>query len=282
MEVITKVDEFLKLRSKYNFSTRVGFVPTMGALHEGHLSLIDEMVGECDFRVVSIFVNPMQFDERADFDKYPRDLDQDLKILRSKNIDAVFVPEVDEIYPFGKNGFEFVLPDRFKGKMCASSREGHFEGVCSVIVKLFNIVRPNFVYFGQKDYLQAKIVESLIEDMFLNCVINVLPTVRDKNDVALSSRNSLLSDDEMKDAEALIRCLNFVDRLIRNGETDTEGLLKLSRDFLKSFEKFELEYLEFYDAVGLRRLENVMDAQARLIAIAGRIGKVRLIDNKIL
>lgn len=259
---------------------KVGLVPTMGALHEGHLSLIKKSVETCDKTVVSVFVNPIQFGPSEDLDKYPKTLDEDLELCKKAQADIVFAPTPKEMYGEGNilsNDFlTYVVPPFFYvDKLCGKSRVGHFDGVCTVVTKLFNIVQPDFAFFGQKDAQQLIIIKKMVQDLNIPIEIISCPIVRDENGLALSSRNKYLTDEGKKEALVLNKILTNIKACYNKGITDAEALRETAFGFLN--EHHELEYLEFVDK---ENLENKSTADANtLVLTAIKVDNVRLIDN---
>lgn len=258
---------------------KIGLVPTMGALHDGHLSLIRKSVETCDKTVVSIFVNPTQFGPSEDLEKYPRTLEADLKMCEENGVDLVFYPSVEEMYGEGQNTndfFTYVVPPFFyTNKLCGKSRIGHFDGVCTVVAKLFNIVQPDYAFFGQKDAQQLVIIKKMAKDLNIPVQIVSCPIIREENGLALSSRNKYLSETDKQEALALNKILTNIKLCYNKGITDVKALSETAFAFLN--EHHELEYLEFVDR---STLENKMVADDdTLILIAVRINNVRLIDN---
>lgn len=259
---------------------KIGLVPTMGALHEGHLSLIKKSVDTCDKTVVSIFVNPTQFGPSEDLDKYPRTLEADLKMCDEAGVDLVFAPSTTEIYGEGNilsNDFlTYVVPPFFYvDKLCAKSRPGHFDGVCTVVAKLFNIVQPDFAFFGQKDAQQLVIIKKMVRDLNFPLEIASCPIVRDENGLALSSRNKYLSPEMKKEALVLNKILTNIKLCYNKGVNDVRSLTETAYGFLN--EHHELEYLEFVDKDTLETKSVADDSTMVLIAV--KIDNVRLIDN---
>ena len=259
----------------------VGLVPTMGALHAGHLSLIKKAKETCDKVVVSDFVNPIQFGPSEDFDKYPRTLDADVKLCEEEGVDIVFAPSADEMY--GGNNIRlsndiltYVCPPFFYvNTLCGKSRTGHFDGVCTVVLKLFNIVQPDYAFFGQKDAQQVIIIKKMVKD--LNVPINIIqcPIIREESGLALSSRNKYLTEQGKKDALVLSKILNNIKTCYNRGITDVSALKEAAYSFLT--DKHDMEYLEIVDR---DTLENKTKADDNSIAlIACRVENVRLIDN---
>ncbi len=258
----------------------IGLVPTMGALHEGHLSLIKKSVETCDKTIVSIFVNPIQFGPSEDLEKYPKTIDADLELCKNAGVDLVFSPSPSEMYGEGhilSNDFlTYVVPPYFyTDKLCAKSRIGHFDGVCTVVMKLFNIVQPDYAVFGQKDAQQLIVIKKMVKDLDIPIEIISCPIVRDKNGLALSSRNQYLSEDGKKYSLALNKILVNIKACYKKGITDTKSLVETALVFLNNHH--ELEYLEFVDKNTLEN-KTVADGDT-LVLIAVRVDNVRLIDN---
>ena len=261
----------------------VGLVPTMGALHNGHLSLIKKAVEKCDRVVVSVFVNPIQFCPGEDLDKYPRTLDADNKMCEDAGVNIVFAPSPNEMYGQGQmrtNDFlTYVIPPFFYvNKLCGKSRVGHFDGVCTVVNKLFNIVQPDFAFFGQKDAQQLIIIKKMVKDLNIPVEIIPCPIVREESGLALSSRNKYLSEEDKKEALVLSKILNNINSCYKNGVTDVEALKETAYNFLN--EHHELEYLEFMNQEDLEEVTKA-DNNTRVF-IACKVGGVRLIDNILL
>jgi pantoate--beta-alanine ligase len=276
IKIFTKsadLQAFSKNTKKHNL--RVGFVPTMGALHEGHLSLIKESRRKCDVTVCSIFVNPTQFSNPDDLKNYPRMPDQDLALLEGAGCDVAFVPEVNEVYhneiryTFDFNGIDNLL----EGK----SRPGHFEGVARVLSQLFRIVEPDFAFFGEKDYQQVLIVRKLVEQLRLPLTVVSHPIVRESDFLAMSSRNKLLNKKERAVAAAVPRILQAAARKVA-GNQITEAK-KFAESEISRIHGARLDYLEISDPQTLRPLKEVVPGQAFVVLIAVYVGQVRLIDN---
>lgn len=258
----------------------IGLVPTMGALHAGHKSLIEKSVEKCDRTVVSVFVNPIQFCPGEDLEKYPRTLDTDNKLCDEIGADIVFAPSPKEMYGEGhilSNDFlTYVIPPYFYvNKLCGKSRVGHFDGVCTVVNKLFNIVQPDFAFFGQKDAQQLVIIKKMVKDLNIPVEIVPCPIVREESGLALSSRNKYLSDEAKIDALALSKILFNIKACYDKGIKDIEALKETAYSYLN--EHHNLEYLEFLDADTLDE-KSTADSSTRVF-IAVKIGNVRLIDN---
>ena len=258
----------------------VGLVPTMGALHAGHLSLIKKAKEACDKVVVSDFVNPIQFGPSEDFDKYPRTLEEDVKLCDKEGVDIVFAPSAAEMYGDGQrlsnDTLTYVCPPFFYvNTLCGKSRTGHFDGVCTVVLKLFNIVQPDYGFFGQKDAQQVIIIKKMVKDLNVPVEIVQCPIVREDSGLALSSRNKYLSEEGKKEALVLSRILNNIKTCYKKGIMEVSALKETAYDFLT--EKHEMEYLEIVDK---NTLEDKVKADNNSIAlIACRVENVRLIDN---
>ncbi len=258
----------------------VGLVPTMGALHNGHLSLIKKAKETCDKVVVSDFVNPIQFGPSEDFDKYPRTLEADMDLCNKEGVDIVFAPSADEMYGEGQrlsnDTLTYVCPPFFYvNTLCGKSRTGHFDGVCTVVLKLFNIVQPDYAFFGQKDAQQVIIIKKMVNDLNVPIKIIQCPIVREESGLALSSRNKYLTEQGKKDALVLSKILNNIKSCYKKGITDVSALKETAYNFLT--EKHDLEYIEIVDKY---TLEDKIKADDNSIAlIACRVENVRLIDN---
>ena len=279
--LLNKIEEVKKnIRDWKKEGLTIGLVPTMGALHAGHLSLIKKAKATCDKVVVSVFINPIQFGPSEDFDKYPRTLEADEKLCKENGVDIVFAPVPKEMY--GDEGrlsndiLTYVCPPFFYvNKLCGKTRVGHFDGVCTVVLKLFNIVQPDYAFFGQKDAQQVIIVKKMVRDLNVPVKIIQCPIVREESGLALSSRNKYLTEEGKKDALVLSKILNNIKACYKKGITDVAALKETSYAYLS--EKHDLEYLEFVDR------ENLEDKTAAddntIVLIACRVENVRLIDN---
>jgi pantoate--beta-alanine ligase len=257
----------------------IGLVPTMGALHEGHLSLVREARRMCDIVVVSVFVNPAQFGPGEDFERYPRDLTKDTALLTDYNVDYIFAPPVDEIYPKGFSTYVNVegLSEQLEG----ASRPGHFRGVATVVTILLNTVRPDFAFFGQKDAQQALVIRRLVKDLAFDTEIVILPIVREDSGLAISSRNLYLTPDEQNSATVIHRALGQAKKAYKEGERSAGKLAEIIRTTVESEPRARLDYVTVSDAETLERIDKI-DERPTLIAVAAYIGKTRLIDNTIL
>jgi len=257
---------------------RIGFVPTMGALHEGHLSLVRDAKTRGDRLVVSIFVNPTQFAPAEDFAAYPRNFDRDSGLLEAEAIDVLFHPAAEDIYPPGSQTHVEVA--KLSKLLCGAQRPDHFRGVATVVTKLFNVVRPHVAVFGEKDYQQLQIIRRLVRDLFLDIEIVGLPIVRDSDGVAMSSRNAYLNAEERKAARCLSRSLRRAECLIRQGEASAKPIAEAVIAELQSEPLAVIEYVTISDVETLEQIERIRDAA--VLALAVRVGKTRLIDNQVL
>jgi pantoate--beta-alanine ligase len=255
----------------------LGLVPTMGYFHEGHLSLMRAARTESETVVVSLFVNPAQFGPNEDLDSYPRDEERDLELAETEGADVVFAPSVEEIYP---DGFaSAVRVGRLTETLDGIARPGHFDGVTTVVTKLFNIVQPDVAYFGQKDAQQALVIRKLVTDLNMPVRIEVCPTVREPDGLAMSSRNAYLSDEERQRALGLSRALRAAEQAVEHGQVDAAAVLAAARRELDEA-GIEPEYLELRSATDLTPAERVNGST--LLAVAARVGRARLIDNTML
>ncbi|MCE1229274.1 MAG: pantoate--beta-alanine ligase [Firmicutes bacterium] len=278
MRIVRTIPELRALlKALREGGSRIGFVPTMGYLHEGHASLIRQSTARCDHTVVSIFVNPTQFGPAEDLAKYPRDLERDQVLCQKHGATVLFLPEPSEIYPTGFS--TFVEPGELGQVLCGAFRPGHFRGVATVVTKLFNIVQPDLAFFGQKDLQQTVVIRRVVRDLNLPVDIVVAPTVREADGLALSSRNAYLSPEDRQRATALSRGLLAADAAFRAGEQSVAALLALAQKELGEVD--ELQYLELVDA---HTLERTADPIARTVAlcVAAKVGTTRLIDNVLL
>jgi pantoate--beta-alanine ligase len=257
----------------------VGLVPTMGALHEGHLSLVREARRMCDVVVVSVFVNPTQFGPGEDFEHYPRDLTKDTALLTDYNVDYIFAPKIEEMYPKGFSSYVNVegLSEQLEG----ASRPGHFRGVATVVTILLNTVRPDFAFFGQKDAQQALVIRRLVKDLAFDTEVVILPIVREDTGLAISSRNLYLNAEEQASAAVIHRALVQAKNTFKEGERSAARIADVVRSTIESEPRARLDYVAIADAETLDPLERV-EERPTLIAVAAYIGKTRLIDNVIL
>ena len=253
----------------------IGFVPTMGALHIGHISLIEAAVKKCDFVVVSIFVNPTQFGLGEDFEKYPRPLKADLEICRKAGVDVVFAPATKQMYP--QENFTWVNVEKLTEQLCGRFRPGHFGGVTTVCAKLFNIVAPDIAFFGQKDAQQAIVIKRMVTDLNMPLEIVVCPTVRQADGLAVSSRNQYLTRQQKKNAPLIYKSLQKCQKLIEDGVADSKTIINQMRKILQQTPSIKIEYISIVDADTLQELKKITGKV--LTAVAVKIGSTRLIDN---
>ena len=276
MQVVGPILEIRALRQQLGGS--VGFVPTMGYLHEGHLALVKQARIENSAVIVSIYVNPSQFGPREDFGAYPRELDRDLELLREEGVDIVFVPSDDEMYP--PEFSSWVDVEKVTERLEGASRPGHFRGVATVVTKLFNIVQPSRAYFGQKDAQQVMVIKRMVADLNMGIEIVVVPTGRESDGLAMSSRNIYLSPGERQAATILFKALTLARQLSQNGEKDAGKIRRQMTSLIQKEPLAQIDYVSIADAEILEEL-NLIDRPA-LASLAVRIGKTRLIDNMLL
>jgi pantoate--beta-alanine ligase len=256
----------------------IGFVPTMGALHNGHLSLIKQARKENDIVIVSIFVNPTQFAPNDDFRRYPRNLKADVLSCKEEGVEFIFYPDAKQIYPKGYK--TYVLVEKLSDVLCGKFRPGHFKGVATIVTKLFNIIQPDIAYFGQKDAQQAIIIQRMRKDLNIPVKIRVMPIIREQDDLALSSRNRYLTPKQREDAIVLWEALKKAKTMIKQGVIDSAGISHAMRRIIRRKKRARIQYIEIVD---LDELNPVKRIQGRvLIALAVLIGKTRLIDNIII
>jgi len=281
MEIINRRKRMMsvarKLRREENRT--IGFVPTMGALHEGHLSLIHEARAMCDVVVVSVFVNPAQFGPAEDFNSYPRDLTRDAGLLAEYNVDYVFAPPVEEIYPPGFS--TYVTIEGVSEELEGASRPGHFRGVTTVVAIMLNVVKPDFAFFGQKDAQQSVLIKRMVRDLAFSTEIVVLPIVREESGLAMSSRNAYLNAEQRQAAAVLHRSLSQARAAYEDGERSATRLTELARSAIEKEPLARIDYVSVNDADTLARLDKIDDRPA-LISLAVFVGKTRLIDNLVL
>lgn len=257
MILINNIEKIQKLIQSYKkYGKKITFVPTMGALHEGHLSLVKAAVKEGDVSVVSIFVNPAQFGPNEDYRRYPRPLRRDRKLLEKSGVDILFYPRADKMYPEGYS--TYVSEERLSKPLCGKKRPGHFRGVATIVAKLFNIVQPDIAYFGQKDYQQVLIVRKIVEDLNMPVKVKVMPIIRESDGLAMSSRNKYLTPNERKKANIIYETL-------------------LKKRFVKKIPGIKLDYFTAADKDTLKPVKKIK--KGTLIVAAGWLGKTRLIDN---
>lgn len=279
MEVIKKISEMKKISKLWKKEGyKISFVPTMGFLHEAHLALVKKARELGDKTVVSIFVNPLQFGPKEDFREYPRDLERDLALLEKEKVDVVFVPDVEEMYP--PDFQTYVEVTKLTTGLCGAFRPGHFKGVTTVVLKLFNIVNPDIAIFGEKDYQQLQVIRQMVKDLNLNIEIVSHPTVREEDGLAMSSRNTYLSSEERKSATALYKALLLAKKLVKEGEKDSQKIKDEMERFIHGFPFTKVQYIEFVDPQSLEPVKKI--DRPVVCALAVFVGKARLIDNMLI
>lgn len=254
---------------------RLGFVPTMGALHDGHISLVRAAKAQCDAVAVSIFINPLQFGPTEDLAKYPRSFDKDRALLEAQGVDLLFAPMVEEMYP--KGAVTYVTVEGMSDRLCGRSRPGHFRGVTTVVAKLFHIVQPDLAFFGQKDAAQVSILRRMVRDLDLNLEIVTCPIVRERDGVAMSSRNVYLSPEERRSATVLYRALSRVQTLVDQGERGAAKLIGAAHQVFAEEPTVRVDYVAVVNNHTLEPVKDVSDGA--LVAVAAFVGTTRLIDN---
>ncbi|MFZ5595691.1 MAG: pantoate--beta-alanine ligase [Bacillota bacterium] len=275
-ETVKDIREFVK--KEKSLGKTVGFVPTMGYLHDGHMSLVRAARRDCRSVVVSIFVNPLQFGPSEDFDVYPRDFDRDCGMLEEAGVDAVFHPPVSEVYPEGHG--THVEVSGLTGCLCGKDRPGHFRGVTTVVTKLFNMVQPDRAYFGQKDAQQALVIRKMVRDLDMPVEIVTVPIAREADGLAMSSRNVYLTPEQREAAPVLYRSLREAAAAVSSGERDVNKLIDMVRRRIAGVKGTSIDYVELRSLPDLGEIE-ILDGEA-LLALAVKFGKTRLIDNIVL
>jgi len=279
VKIFTTIDEIRAWSNEHKRGGKtVGFVPTMGYLHRGHVSLIEASVEENNYTIVSIFVNPTQFGPNEDLDKYPRDITKDTETTKNAGVDVLFVPLVNEIYP--KDYSTFVNVEEISDYLCGSTRLNHFKGVATVVTKLFNICNPTKAYFGQKDYQQAVVIKRMVRDLNMDLSVVVCPIVREADGLAMSSRNVYLSHEERAQSLSINISLKMASKLVDLGERNTVNLIEKVTSILEESDLISVEYVEVVDVKSLHRVNKI--ESTAVLAIAVKIGRTRLIDNIIL
>ena len=276
------IHELIELRQALATRKNIGFVPTMGALHEGHLSLVRAAKKQCDCVVVSIFVNPTQFGPSEDFSKYPRTLQADCELLRGENVDFVFAPSVDTMYP---KGWETCIDvGSIAGPLEGRFRPGHFRGVASVVLKLFNMVRPDVAFFGQKDFQQVRVIQKMVDDLNVPVQVVVCPTVREPDGLAMSSRNRYLTPSQREDALVLYRSLSKATlRICGETKVDLVAIRREMERMILAVKDAEIDYVSIADPDTLEEIHTLENCPEKIvILLAVRIGTTRLIDNRVL
>jgi pantoate--beta-alanine ligase len=256
----------------------IGFVPTMGSLHEGHLSLLRRARRENDIAVVSIFVNPAQFGPKEDLKRYPRNLKRDSRLCRKERADVLFSPDAKEMYPH--NYQTYINLQDLDSCLCARFRPGHFRGVATVVAKLFNIIDPDRAYFGQKDFQQAFVIRKMVQDLNMPVKIQMMPTVRESDGLAMSSRNAYLDKNQRQEAAVLYQALIMAKGLIRQGKIESSWIIRKMKKLINKRKNAKIQYIEIVDQASLRPVSKIKGSV--LVALAVFIGKTRLIDNIII
>jgi len=278
MKIIHSINQMASVSKRLRADGQaIGFVPTMGALHEGHLSLMRKARKENDVVVVSIFVNPIQFGPQEDYRRYPRNLRQDARLCSKEGVGIIFYPQAKDIYPQGYK--TYVDVEDLSKVLCGKFRPGHFSGVATVVTKLFNIVNPDIAYFGQKDAQQAIIIQRMAKDLNMPIKIKVMPTVREKDGLALSSRNAYLSKSERKDAAVLYQALNLARDLIKQGNKNSFSIIRKMKQLINKKKSAKIQYISILDLKDLKTLVRIKGKV--LVVLAVWLGKTRLIDNLI-
>lgn len=280
MLIVTSITELLKVRSTISANLNIGFVPTMGALHLGHQSLIKQAINENNYVIVSIFVNPLQFGENEDLDKYPRQLEQDKAMCEKLGVNLLFTPSSQEMNTLTSETTLVVPPAFMMSVMCGKYRQGHFQGVATIVTKLFNLVKPNIAYFGQKDAQQVAIIQKMVNDLNIPVKIRSCAIIREDSGLALSSRNQYLTLAEKQETTLLFKSLTLAKQAFLAGEKDTKNLINIIEHQFKNHPYLTLQYAEIVDRTTLQPLTKITDSA--LISIAVFCGKTRLIDNLIL
>lgn len=276
IDSISRMSTLVKILKKEGKS--VGFVPTMGYLHEGHMSLVKAARKHTDVVVMSIFVNPLQFAQGEDFEKYPRDFKHDEELAASAGVDVIFYPSVKEIYPEGYAAY--VNVEGLTNALCGASRPGHFKGVTTIVAKLFNIVKPDIAYFGQKDAQQAIVIKKMARDLNMDIEIKVMPIIRETGGLAMSSRNVYLSEAERRDSLVLNQSLEKASSLVKAGERDPAKVARAIKELIQEKPLVKIDYVSIVDTKDLKKVSTISGEV--LIALAAFVGKTRLIDNAII
>ena len=278
IRTIETVEEMQKISSRFRKEGKlIGLVPTMGFLHEGHLSLVDKSKSICDITVVSIFVNPTQFSPNEDLKSYPRDFERDKKLLSQKSVDVIFYPSVEEIYT---GDFQTNVEVLQKAKILeGESRPSHFKGVTTIVSILFNSIKPDYAFFGQKDAQQFFVIQQMVKDLKFDLKVIACPIVREKDGLAMSSRNTYLSKQEREDALVLFRALKYAGEMIKKGIRDAKKIILKMEDMIKQISSAKLDYIQIVDSNTFSLSETLVEGKDYYILIACKIGKTRLIDN---
>ncbi len=276
MDVISKIDVIREQLNTYRKAgKKIGLVPTMGYFHQGHLSLMEIARQKCDVVVTSLFVNPTQFAPGEDFETYPKNLTRDQELAKNQGVDILFVPTEKLLYP--EPFFTYVISEKLSKVLCGNKRTNHFRGVTTIVAKLFNIVQPDIAVFGQKDYQQAIIIQKMVEDLNFPIEIIVAPIVREKDGLAMSSRNTYLTKEQRKQAPVIFKALSRAQELFQSGETNAKIIHALINETIKSSSLAKIEYIEIVNAKNLKKDLNIIPGT--FVAVAVYYGKTRLIDN---
>ena len=276
MEIIETVEQMHNESETLRRSGHtISLVPTMGFLHEGHLELMRVAKGHSDKLIMSLFVNPMQFGPNEDFETYPRDTEGDLEKARGVGVDIVFMPSLEEMYPEGCQ--TTVKVEKVTQRLCGFSRPGHFDGVTTVVAKLFNSTKPHLAVFGQKDYQQLAVISRMVMDLDMDIRIIGVPTVREADGIAMSSRNNYLNPEERESARCLKKSLDLADKLLQDGTTDASVITGAVESLIRNHAFTDIDYISLCDPLTLEALETL--GEENLLALAVRVGKTRLIDN---
>jgi len=279
MKIYKSISSLIKkVREVKKQGYKIGLVPTMGFLHEGHMSLIRKARKDTDYVIVTIFVNPAQFGPKEDFKRYPMAIKRDLMLCEKEGADIIFTPEAKEMYP--KDYATYVSVEKITDKLCGASRPGHFRGVSTVVAKLFNIAMPDIAYFGQKDAQQAIIIKRMADDLNMSVEIKVMPVVREKDGLAMSSRNVYLNRKERGRAQSIYKSLKSAKELFNEGERDSKKIINKIKRVINNQPDAKIDYAAIVDAKDLRDIKKI--SGEALVAVAVKIGKTRLIDNIIL
>lgn len=275
VDSIQRMNTLVKMLKREGRS--IGLVPTMGYLHDGHLSMVKAAKKHTDVVVMSIFVNPLQFGPKEDFDRYPRDIKRDEALAEAAGVDVIFYPSVKDMYPDGHS--TYVNVERLTDVLCGASRPGHFRGVTTVVAKLLNIVKPDVAYFGQKDAQQVAVIRKMVRDLNMDIEIKSMPIIRERDGLAMSSRNVYLSEGERRQALALSRSVEKAVSMVKSGERNSSKIAKSIRDVISENPLVKIDYVSVVDSKDLTDLPDIKGET--LIAIAAFVGKTRLIDNAI-
>lgn len=268
------ISEKIRLSDK-----KIGFVPTMGYFHDGHLTLVKKSVKDTDITILSIFVNPIQFGPKEDFNSYPKNLKRDMNMLKKLNVDYVFTPEIKDMYPTGFSTY-VSSEGRIVECLCGVSRPGYFKGCVTVVTKLFNIVKPHVAFFGQKDFQQYVVIKKMIKDLNFDISIKIVKTVREKDGLAMSSRNTYLSQEERESAIILYKSLKYAKNMIKSGKTNSEIIINAMRKLIEKENNIKIDYISIVHPDTLKEVKEIRNSI--LIALAVKICKTRLIDNMLI